>query len=324
MFKRAITSLLALPILISLLASTTVGAATSTSGNGILLSPVRYDLTIDPGKSQTIKFNVQNVTNSKSTYQVTIAGFTAANDTGAPQIIVNPKQYNPYGISQFISPIPDVTIAPHATSTVDITINIPSNTPGGGYYGAARFLVVNQGSSQSVNLASSIAGLILITVPGPKMNQDLKLTQFNVSQNGQSSGLFYSSGGIDANAYFANAGNVQIEPFGKIQVKNMQGNVIETKTINNSNPPGNVLPGTTRLFSAHLTGLGPVGKYTVQGFFGYGSKGQLLSASATFYVIAPWIIILAIVLIVLIIVAIFFMPKIFRLWYKRSIRKAQR
>lgn len=323
MFRRAITSTLALLLLVISLVSAPVSGDTVTGGNGIKLSPIKYNLTMNPGTSKTIVFNVENVTKSTATYTAVVSDFTADNVNGTPQLIVKSNKYDPYSIKKFISPIPNFSVNGGQTAQVKVNITIPSSIAGGGYYGAIRFLVINPNTGQTVNISASVAGLVLLTVPGPALNENMSLVSFNAGQNGSNGGLFYSSKGIDVVARFSNSGNVQLAPFGKITVKNMSGDTIETKTINSSNPPGNVLPGSDRDFSVPLSHLGSFGKYTVSGYFGYGNKGQLLSATTSFYVVAPWMIILAIIVVVLILIAIFFAPRIFRAWYKRSIRKVK-
>ncbi len=322
MFKRGISSLLALVAAV-LLAGSAAFAAQSGTGNGIKLSPLRFDLTIDPGKSQTVKFNVENITKNTATYKGVLTDFLANNQNGTPQLIVTGSKFDPFSIKQFIANIPNFTIKGGQTVPVNVKVSIPKGTAGGGYFGAIRFLSVNPSTGKTVNISASVAGLILITVPGPGMHESLALSSFNVGTNGKSQRLFYTNKGIDALVRFDNNGNVQIPPYGKIIVQDMSGKTIETKTVNGSNPPGNVLPESYRTFSVPLSNIGAIGKYTATGNFGYGNNGKLISASVTFYVIEPWIIILAIVIIALIITGAFLMPRIFRAWYKRSIRKAQ-
>ncbi len=322
MLRKAVGSILAL-LLFTCITMGSVSGASITGGNGIRLSPIRFDLQIDPGKSKTIQFNVQNITKDTATYEAVVNNFTANNQNGSPQLLTNNK-YDPTGIKQFISKIPSITVKPKQTVQVKVDINIPKGTAGGGYFGAIRFLAVNPSTGKTVNISASVAGLILLTVPGPGLHEGLSLKSFNVGQNGQNSSLFYSNKGINVYASFNNTGNVQVPPFGKIVVQNMSGDTIETKAINNTNPPGNVLPASSRTFNVPLTGIGSIfGKYKVSGYFGYGNKGTLLSATTTFYVVSPWLIGLAVVIIVLIIVGVFFAPRIFRAWYKRSIKKVK-
>ena len=320
MFKRAIGSISTLLIVLVVLTNGAVLAATS-SGSGIKLSPLRFDLNLAPGKSQTVQFNVTNITNGTATYQAVLNDFIANNTNGTPQLLVVGSKFDPHSIRQFVSSIPNFTLNAGQTKQINVKISIPAGTAGGGYYGAIRFLPASPNGNQTVNIAGSVAGLILITVPGPGMRQDMSITSFNVSSDGQVARLFYTNKGLEANVTFTNNGNVQLPPFGKIIVQNSSNKTIETLTINNTTPPGNVLPQSSRIFSVPLNNIGSLGKYTVTGNFGYGTSGQLLSATTSFYVVATWIVILVIAILAVIILAIIFMPKLFRAWYRRSIKK---
>lgn len=297
---------------IALAASAVASAATDTSttaGNGLKVSPVRTDLTISPGASQDITVYAENVTDTTTEFQVIVNDFTAgSNENGTPDIILNPNQYAAqHSLKRFAIAPPDFTLAPHEQKAVDVKISVPAGTAGGGYYGVVRFLPINVGnSSKNVSVAASVGTLVLLKVPG-NLDENLTVASFNVSKNASSDGgsnFFTSGSGIKAIARFTNNGNIQEAPFGKLVLK--QGNkVLETKEINNSSPPGDVLPGSTRRFSVPLDKVGSWGKYTVEGNFGYGSSGQLLSVSKTFYVIPLALINGVIVLIILIILGIF-------------------
>lgn len=78
--------------------------------------------------------------------------------------------------------------------------------------------------------------------------------------------------------------------------------IIQTVDINKTDPKGNVLPDSTRRFEVKLDKIGAWGKYTVEGNFGYGTSGQLLSGKSTIYVV-PATLIIAIIALLLLIVA---------------------
>jgi len=330
MLKRLSTLIISLTTLVLLLSSTSMAAvstsassASISSGDGLKVSPVRTDVTIEPGHSQIVKLFIQNITKGTATFQVIVNNFTANGESGVPALYLkgNDNESIIHGLKQFIAPISDVTLKANQEKAVNVVITIPKNNAGGGYYGAVRFAPASVTSKNSVSLSASVASLILVTVPGPALRQQLNLSSFVVSQNNQVGSLFFSNKNIKVIAKFDNTGNVQVEPFGKIIVKNSSGKTLLTKSINNAVPPGNVLPDSIRAFKLTLNNLSSFGKYSVSGNFGYGTNGQLLSATTTFYVIAPWIIILVVAIIVIIILVIIFMPKLFRAWYKRSISK---
>ena len=292
--------------------------------NGLRVSPVRTDITIKPGQTQNVPVYITDETPNPDNLQVVINNFEAKGNSGIPALIFNSHNtYDPHGLKQFIAPIPNISLKPYKETFVNVKITIPKNNPGGGYYAAVRFAPANVTQSKNVTLSASVASLILVRVPGPGLKQQVSLSSFIVQNSGGAGRLFFASSGLQAVASFTNSGNVQEQPFGKVEVQTMGGKTIFSKQINIATPPGSVLPSSTRAFDVNLGNLGSFGRYKVSGFFGYGTNGQLLSASTIIYVVAPWVIITLIAVVVLIILAVIFMPKIFRAWYRRSLQKGK-
>ena len=129
---------------------------------------------------------------------------------------------------------------------------------------------------------------------------------------------------INATVRFQNEGNVQVSPFGKILLKDRGGKILGQYELNTTNPPGNVLPDSIRKFSVPLDKIGKFGQFKIEGNFGYGSNGQLLSASTTFYVVPIWLILAFIALVLFILFLIFGLPRLVRAYNQRILRKAGR
>lgn len=92
--------------------------------------------------------------------------------------------------------------------------------------------------------------------------------------------------------------------------------------MNSADPRGSVLPDSIRRFSVDFGDkTAGFGKYSVEGNFGYGTKGHLLSASTTFYVIPLLYIIIALVLLALIVLSFFIFPRIIKTHDRNLIRK---
>ncbi len=207
-----------------------------------------------------------------------------------------------------------------------VKITVPSDAAAGGYYGAVRFAPADSPDpNKNVSLAASVGSLILVKVPGDiKENVTLESFDVRTSQSAKSaSSFFVSNKDLYAVARFKNTGNVHEQPFGKVQLKRGD-KVLQVVEINNNDPRGNVLPDSTRRFSAKLDKVGTWGKYTVEGNFGYGDNGQLLSGKSTFYVIPLAFIIGVIVLIALIIGAVLWVPKAIKRYNRNVVRKASR
>ena len=302
MLRRAIKISAVLSLAMALIAPSTLAATSSSTAqaNGLKISPVRTELSIVPGQSKTVPIYITNPTNSPIQLQVFINDFTAKGDNGSPQLILNTPSNYPHGLSNFIAPIKNVSLLPYQTATVNVLITIPKDTSGGGYYAAVRFAPVSSTSSQSLTVTANIASLILVSVPGPGLNEQLNIASFQVEGNkGGSSRLFFNRNGLNAVVKFTNSGNVQEQPFGKIVVQS-GSNTILTQAINNSASPGSVLPDSSRYFSVPVSHLNWFGEYKVSGYFGYGNPSHSLSASVTIYVIEGWFIAAVVAALVLI------------------------
>lgn len=297
-------------------------------GNGLRVSPVRTDLVIQPGETKTVNINVTNVTSVQSTLQTIINDFTANKDeSGNPAILLDANQYaSSHSLKRYAQPGGQFTLQPGQAKTIPIVITIPKNAAGGGYFGAVRFAPAGtqtKGPNQTVSLAGSVGSLILVKVPGD-IKEQLSIASFNTVQSDRVSSLFFNNKNINAVVRFQNTGNIQLQPFGKILLRSSSGKILYQANVNNTNPPGNVLPDSIRKFPVPLKNVGTFGKYKIEGNFGYGSNGQLLSASNTFYVIPVTYIYLAIGLIVLILFLIFILPKLIRSYNQRVLRRAGR
>ena len=299
-----LTSLITITLSLSLLLITgNVGAV--GGGSGYKVSPVRTDLIINRGTYKNTKIYVKNVSSVKEYIQTIVNDFTASkNESGTPTLILNEKTPYRHGLKQFVTiKNPKFILTPGQQETVNVDINIPKYAAPGGYYGAIRFAPASLNSNQkSVNLSASVATLVLVKVPG-NYYENMTLSGFNVEQNGNLGSLFYNNKNIQANVSFTNEGEVQEEPFGKILLTKA-GKQIYSYPINTATPPGNVLPNSTRKFTVDVSHVGIFGKYTLMGNFGYGSKGQLLSATTTFYVIPIYLIVIVAIILLLIILVI--------------------
>jgi hypothetical protein len=301
-------------------------AAAPLATNGYRVSPVRTDLTIKPGASSSLTVYIQNASSAVENLQVIVNDFQPPKDeSGDPALLLNGATAPQHSLKQFIKiDTPTFTLQPGQQKPVNVAISVPAGTPGGGYYGAIRFAPVGADGTKNVNLSASVASLVLLTVPG-NLSEKLTVAGFGVSQGDNTNlrSLFLNNKNLKAVVRFQNGGNVQEQPFGKIQLKK-GSKVLATYNVNNSDSPGNVLPDSIRRFTINLDHIGSFGKYKIVGNFGYGSKGELLTASATFWVIPLIVIIIAAIILLLILFLIFGLPRLIRRYNRRVIAKANR
>lgn len=320
-------------LLVGLLASGQVFAATGKSSssstsdpsknnaNSIKVSPLRTDVTLKPGESGTVKTYVTNTTGSAVVLKPVENDFVAGDEKGTPSIILDENSYAPsHSLKRYMVPVSTVTVAAGATAEVDVNIIVPKTAQAGGYYGAIRFAPANSGG-QPVSLSSSVASLVLLTVPGPTTEQ-LTLTNFDIQQNGGTATNFRTPDNLELLVRFDNKGNVQEAPFGQIDVQKGK-KVIYTYNFNQEDPKGEILPDSARRWQVPLKNLGTFGKYTVSGTFGYGAKGQTINIQKTVWIV-PTTYILAVVIAVVILGGVIGGSYMFLRSYKRRILRSSR
>jgi hypothetical protein len=306
----------------------TAAAPVSAGTNGYRLSPVRTDLTISKGDSDDVTVYIQNASSGIENLQVIVDDFEApTNESGYPALLLNGATAPDHSLKQFTTiPQSELTLQPNEQKAVSVNIAIPNSAASGGYYGAVRFAPVSIGSNgaRNIDLSASIASLVLVTVPG-NLDEKLSIAGFGVSQGSstKTQTFFLNNKNLSAQIRFDNTGNIQEQPFGSFSLSK-GSKKLGTFAVNGGEDPGNVLPDSIRLFSVQINKVGWFGKYKIEGNFGYGSKGQILSATSTFYVIPVLIIILIVLLILFILFLIFGLPRVIRAYNRRVITRASR
>ena len=269
--------------------ASSVSSATSTA-NTLRVTPVRRDVTAQPGTSITVQATISNLSKGTVNVHSIENDFVAGDENGTPSLILDENTYAPtHSLKRFMVPLKDMTIEAGGSRTINVTINVPKTAQAGGYFGAVRFAPADPASGQQVNLSASVASLILLTVPG-SVDETLSLTNFDIQQKGKNGASFGDSHDIAASIRFANKGNVQLAPFGKIAV--MQGKTIIYETsFNTSEPHDVILPDSARKWTVPLNKIGSFGYYTVKATFTYGSKNQTIDVEKSFWVIPSTLII---------------------------------
>jgi LPXTG-motif cell wall-anchored protein len=321
--QRASIALLAIAVLMGssvflpVLAQTT---ATVGPGNGFRVSPVREELTIQPGKNEVVNIAVENITNESIVARPVVNDFVASDsEDGQPRLLLDdstPTSGNSF--KSLVGSVPDVPLKAHERKTIKVTVNVPANASGGGYYGALRFSPSDGGAQKQVALTASVGVLFLVKVPGQIIEKldlltlsacETKITskpatKIEIEPCKKPATLFGSSPN-DILIRLKNPGTIHLQPNGRLRVKNWRGKVLSDQEFNGIDPRGNVLPNSTRHFDNILLSdikdekgnfilaKANFGRYTIEANLGYGTGGgDLIIAKAVFCVIPTWFMIL--------------------------------
>ena len=311
-----IVSVLAISGLVGAYAS----AETTNSGNaaqGLEISPALVELNAARGNVYDIKLNVTNVTASDLQYDSSVADFGATNETGSPRILTDSKLPATSSIKTWVKMPSNFTLGAHKSKTIMAQVTIPANAEPGGHYGVLQFSgKAPEIDTTGVGLSASAGALVLIRVDG-KITEKANLVEFKTVQNDKQSFLFEASP-ISFVARIKNEGNIHVKPNGSIKINDMFGNLVKELKINKD--MANILPDSIRRFDAKLNKDWMIGRYTAELSMGYGTTGQAITNTISFWVI-PYKIILAAILIIATIIFIF--TRIVKSYTKRVIARAK-
>ena len=260
-------------------------AATSSTANTLKVSPLRTDVTADPGETKTVKIIVTNPSNAEVSVKPIQNDFVADDkEDGSPAIILDENEYSKSNsLKRFLVPLESFNLAGGETRVVEATINVPSNAEAGGYFGAIRFAPTAPDSGGQVNMSPSVASIILLRVNG-QVSEKLELTDFQVLQDNKATNYLLSDQSVSMLVRFKNNSKVQLAPFGSISVQKGD-KVVYNANFNNSEQKDMVLPASARRWEVPLKEIDGFGKYTVSATFTYGSANQTLEATQVFWVI---------------------------------------
>ncbi|MGH7236997.1 MAG: WxL protein peptidoglycan domain-containing protein [Candidatus Saccharimonadales bacterium] len=291
--------------LTSLFPASAALAQSSSQANGFVISPVRSEITVNKGQSQTVQLSVENPTNVATTVKAVVNDFVASNDeSGSPRLILDSKTPRPANNFQsLVSAIPNIQLAPQQKQYINVTIAVPPGANSGGYYGAIRFVPANLNQKFNVGLTASAGSLFLITVPG-NLTEKADLVQLSAANSKANPTSFLTSGNVSVLTRIQNVGNIHVQPFGRIDVTDMFGHQVQSFEFNAA--AGNILPGSTRQFVNKLKSQHWFGRYKISANLAYQQgNGNLINASATFYYFPVWFLIVVVVAILIIIALIY-------------------
>ncbi len=297
--------------LIALMALQPVYAQTSKpTANGFRISPVRNEVTIEKGKSETVSIMVENPSGLPLKAKAVVNDFVASeSEDGQPKILLDNEFAPSHSLKKLIQDVPAFDVAANERKEVKVTITIPSGAAAGGYYGAIRFLPEDTAKNgANVALTASVGSIFLVNVPG-NIREHLELVQFGAAVDGKIKKIIVS-GPVSIITRLKNDGDTHEKPYGKIQVKDSKGKVVAVQEINNSEPQANVLPSSIRKFETILTNKKWFGHYTVTASYGYTpSNGALINAKTSFWFIPVWMLVVGAILLLAILIGSYMIYK---------------
>src|SRR5258708_12426033 len=205
----------------------------------LTVSPVKVELSGDPGKSVKGELQLINEQNATITFYTTFADFAAQGENGGANFV-----YSAGELDDWISMPNQVSLDAGQHKKMPFTISIPADADPGGHFAAIFFGTAppeTHGNTQ-VSVGAKIGVLVLLKVSGT-VKQGADIVEFS-SINHQK---IFSTFPVTFAYRFQNSGGDRVMPTGEIKIKNIFGSTVDVLP---ANPiKGNVLPMSIRKFT---------------------------------------------------------------------------
>lgn len=208
------------------------------SALALTITPIRYEISGDPGQTIVEKMGLVNETKSTQTYYASFSNFEAQGDTGSPTFVEAKEGLGTWMTTEQAS----ITLPPGVQKEISFKIAIPKDAEPGGYF-AAIFWGTSPGSRPGeVSIGAKTGMLVLLSVNG-----DVKEQAGLVDFQTKNKKWFYKQLPVGFQYRFSNQGGDRVKPKGNVVIRSVFGWV--AKKVNANQFDGNVLPGTTRKFN---------------------------------------------------------------------------
>ena len=212
--------------------------ATTGSALALTISPVKVEVTGNPGQTLQGELTLLNEQKENKTFFSTFENFEPSGETGSPKF-VGAKD----GLATWINTQASVDVATDETIKVPYSITIPNNAEPGGYFAAIFWGEQNPDTQAGgeVSIGGKIGVIILLRVAGD-IEEVAGISDFTTADGKK----FKTNLPVIFNYRFKNSGGDRVVPLGDITIKNIFGFVAATLPANSKE--GSVLPDSARKF----------------------------------------------------------------------------
>lgn len=292
-------------------------SADLNAAQGAQISPALVELNAEKGKTYTLKIKVTNVTLTKLVYSTSVNDFEAKDETGSPSVLLDGNLPPSASVVDWVSTASEFTLDTREAREITVAVTVPDDAEPGGHYGVVRFSGrAPELESSGVGLAASTGMLLLIRVSGD-IAESASLASFYTA-NGGNQTFFFETPPIEFITRIKNDGNIHVKPTGNIEVRDAFGNSVASIPVNDTK--SNVLPGSIRRFEGEYKSDWMFGMYAADLTLGYGTTGQAITNTITFWVI-PYKLLLVCLLVL--VTLLFIASRLIRVYNKHIIAKAK-
>lgn len=244
---------------------------------GISISPsiIQLDLSHDPPQTD---ITYTNNTDAPVSLHISAKDFSAFDDQGRFDFLEgqDAKNYH-YSLSSWIHfETTDITLEPHESKTIAISIDKDRLTIGG-HYASILTEITEHISSQQVAVRAAAATLLFLRTGTTNTHEEAKINDIVINQD-----VFAFPDTISTR--FENTGNVQITPYGLVTIKDPFGKVVASSIFNDASTitlPESIRKYTTTI--SHPNQFLLPGIYTTTIALHFGETNKQIKATKQFF-----------------------------------------
>ncbi len=263
-----------------------VGSPTDKAVGDFVVGPGKEEITIAPGTSKTVEIIVTNRTGELRQFNFVVEDATGSNDPATPVVLLG-NDRGPYTLKDYISvPHAHIDLKHNERARIPVTISVPVDAEPGGRYGSILVTTVSKnaikgddsGTAPSSAIVSRIGMIFFLTIPG-KTNIDGEFKSIKTLPQK----TFFAKGPINFQLLFENKGDLHLNPYGEIRIKNMLDQEVGAIELD----PWFALPKSLRSREVSWDRELLMGKYTATAEIHRGYGDTVDTQVVTFWVI-PW------------------------------------
>ncbi len=265
------------------------------NANDFVLGPGKIELNLSPGEKTTQTFTITNRLGKEMNFKVGVEDFKGSRDPEQVTVLMG-EEKGPYSLKDYIKPEITEFILKHGQRMVlPVEIDIPQDAEPGGLYGAVLISTnppqnlpqtqKDQAQTQ-MNIITRLGTLVFVKVEGD-VKEDGFLKELRAGKNSQ---VFYEQGPVIFDLYYENNGNVSLNPYGIIEIKNILGKKIDEVEVK----PFFAMPDSLRLREVKWEKGMLFGRYTATAFINRGYQNIIDTKETTIWII-PWKIVVGVI-----------------------------
>lgn len=195
------------------------------SANDFTLGPGKVEVLMDAGTTVTRNLMITNRLGKQTRFKVELENFVGS-ELGDSATILIGKEKSPYALRDYLHPeVEEFTLKHGERMVLPVDIVIPEDMAPGGLYGSVLISTVpdellnketNQEAESQIQLVGRVGCLFFIRVKG-EVEEQGSLISFNTVNAKH----FYQKTPVNFSIFYGNQGNVHLNPYGVITIKNI-------------------------------------------------------------------------------------------------------